>query len=341
MSESMTGQGTTPMTQPLTGLPGVEFREVGPEHAADVLAVIRETFGDRPVLDPPATALEETHESVAAALAADGGLLALHEGRPVGSLLFGRPGAAQPGDLLVLRRVGVTREVRHLGVAAQLVHVAERVAADRGCRGLALEAREELPATVRFWLRLGYAEVDRDPSTGSGRRGTRLWLERRLPLTTTLPDADDTRELGRRLATLLRAGDLVILSGDLGAGKTTLTQGIGEGLGVRGPVTSPTFVIARVHPSLADGPALVHVDAYRLGDTAELDDLDLDTDVDEAVTIVEWGSGLAEALAGNRLELRLTRAADDVRTLQLAPVGPRWLDADLSGVLDQARVGPA
>ena len=115
-------------------------------------------------------------------------------------------------------------------------------------------------------------------------------------------------------AALARAGDLLILTGDLGAGKTTLTQGLGEGLGVRGPVTSPTFVIARVHPSLSGGPALVHVDAYRLGDAAELDDLDLDTDLDEAVTVVEWGSGLAEALSSDRLELRLERAADDVRT---------------------------
>src|SRR3954462_15504555 len=117
--------------------------------------------------------------------------------------------------------------------------------------------------------------------------------------------------LGRRLAGLLRAGDLVVLTGDLGAGKTTLTQGLGDGLGVRGPVTSPTFVIARVHPSLAQGPALVHVDAYRLGDAAELDDLDLDTDLDTAVTVVEWGSGLAEALSNDRLELRLGRAASE------------------------------
>src|SRR5690242_21504719 len=108
----------------------------------------------------------------------------------------------------------------------------------------------------------------------------------------------DMRDLGRRLAPLLRAGDLVILAGPLGAGKTTLVQGIGAGLGVRGPVTSPTFVIARVHPVLdGPGPALVHADAYRLGRISEADDLDLDTDVASAVTAVEWGSGLAEGLA--------------------------------------------
>src|SRR4029078_11058345 len=102
----------------------------------------------------------------------------------------------------------------------------------------------------------------------------------------------DMRDLGRRLAPLLRAGDLVIVAGGLGAGKTTLTQGIGAGLGVRGPVTSPTFVIARVHPSRVGGPPLVHVDAYRLGGALELDDLDLDADVADSVTVVEWGHGV-------------------------------------------------
>src|SRR6201993_3732672 len=115
---------------------------------------------------------------------------------------------------------------------------------------------------------------------------------------------EDMRDLGRRLAALLRAGDLVILAGPLGAGKTTLVQGIGAGLGVRGPVTSPTFVIARVHPAGA-GPALVHADAYRLGSIGEVDDLDLDTDAAGAVTVVEWGTGLAEALAEDRLEITI------------------------------------
>ena len=119
----------------------------------------------------------------------------------------------------------------------------------------------------------------------------------------TVPGADAMRALGQRLAGLLRAGDLVILSGALGAGKTTLVQGIGEGLGVRGPVTSPTFVIARVHPSMTDGPDLVHADAYRLTGPAEVDDLDLDATVDSSVTVIEWGGGLAEGLAADRLEV--------------------------------------
>src|SRR6201989_143252 len=106
----------------------------------------------------------------------------------------------------------------------------------------------------------------------------------------------DMRVLGRRLAALLRAGDLVILAGPLGAGKTTLVQGIGAGLEVRGPVTSPTFVIARVHPSLSGAPHLVHADASRLPGPAEVDALDLDETMDTSVTVVEWGGGLAEGL---------------------------------------------
>ena len=133
-------------------------------------------------------------------------------------------------------------------------------------------------------------------------------------VTLAVSTAAQMRELGRVLGGLLRAGDLVILSGGLGAGKTTLTQGIGAGLGVRGPVTSPTFVIARVHPPLRpadepdDGPrpALVHADAYRLGSTLELDDLDLDADTASSVTVVEWGEGLAEGLSADRLEITLT-----------------------------------
>src|ERR1700735_5774603 len=121
----------------------------------------------------------------------------------------------------------------------------------------------------------------------------------------TVFTAAEVRALGRSLATAPRAGDLGILSGGLGAGKTTLTQGIGAGLGVRGPVTSPTFVIARVHPSLRGGPGLVHADAYRLGSRAEVDDLDLDTDVDSSVTVVEWGEDLAEGLAPSFLEIAI------------------------------------
>lgn len=151
-------------------------------------------------------------------------------------------------------------------------------------------------------------------------------MEREIRLRT----AEDTQAFGRRLGQQLRAGDLLVLTGDLGAGKTTLTQGIGAGLGVRGPVTSPTFVISRIHPSLVGGPALVHVDAYRLGSQLELDDLDLDADLDQSVTIVEWGAGLAEQLSESRLEISLT--GEPERTARLVAVGPRW-DGRLGALL--------
>ena len=125
----------------------------------------------------------------------------------------------------------------------------------------------------------------------------------------TVASADDMVALGRRLAAVLLPGDLVVLSGDLGAGKTTLVQGIGAGLAVRGPITSPTFVIARVHPSLTGGPALVHADAYRLTSPAEVDDLDLDASLETSVTVVEWGGGLVEDLAADRLDVSIALAA--------------------------------
>lgn len=156
-----------------------------------------------------------------------------------------------------------------------------------------------------------------------------------------VPTAEDMRALGVRLAGLLRAGDLVLLSGELGAGKTTLAQGLGAGLGVRGPVTSPTFVIARVHPPVGAsvGPPLVHVDAYRLTSWDELEDLDLETTLDLAVTVVEWGTGLAEGLADDRLEVTLERSQGeassdgDVRTVEVTGVGKRWVDVDVAGAL--------
>lgn len=137
-----------------------------------------------------------------------------------------------------------------------------------------------------------------------------------------LPTVADTQAFGRELAALLRAGDLVVLAGPLGAGKTALTQGIGAGLGVRGPVTSPTFVLARVHRG--GRLPLVHVDAYRLGSMADVDDLDLDATAEEAVTVVEWGHGLVEQLADEHLVVELDRRDDDVRTARLVPVGPGW-----------------
>ena len=143
----------------------------------------------------------------------------------------------------------------------------------------------------------------------------------------TVPTPTAMGELGARLATVLRAGDLILLSGPLGAGKTTLVRGLGAAMGVRGAVTSPTFVIARVHPSQRGGPALVHADAYRLGGLAELDDLDLDADLESSVTVVEWGTGVAEALADARLDVKITRTdVSEVREVELVPFGDAWAD---------------
>lgn len=139
-------------------------------------------------------------------------------------------------------------------------------------------------------------------------------------------------DLGRGLAGVLGAGDLVVLAGDLGSGKTTLVRGIGAGLRVRGPVTSPTFVVSRIHPSLIGGPSLVHVDAYRLRTTAEIDDLDLDSPDD--VTVVEWGAGRVEHLSDARLEVTIEMGeAPDERVLSVRGVGSRWDGVDLPAIV--------
>jgi tRNA threonylcarbamoyladenosine biosynthesis protein TsaE len=155
-----------------------------------------------------------------------------------------------------------------------------------------------------------------------------------------VPDTAAMEAFGRQLGSALRAGDLVVLSGPLGAGKTTLTRGVGEGLGVRGPVQSPTFVLARTHPSVVGGPTLIHVDAYRLDSAELLDDLDLD--FAHAVVVVEWGAGLLDDVAESWLDVVIERdegagtnqvadaadaeflGADEPRRLDVRGYGPRW-----------------
>jgi tRNA threonylcarbamoyladenosine biosynthesis protein TsaE len=178
-------------------------------------------------------------------------------------------------------------------------------------------------------------------------------LDERVVIST----ADQMRALGSRLAGLLQAGDLIVLSGPLGAGKTTFAQGIGAGLGVRGHVTSPTFVIARLHPSLRGGPDLVHADAFRLGSRAEVDDLDLDTDLATSVTVVEWGEGLVEDLAPSFLAVgiladgEMTAAAgasepgqveadiDVPRTVRVRGAGDRWREPSVVTAIRAALTG--
>ena len=304
----------------------VQVAEVGPAAVQDVLAIVRAAFADRAPLDPPSTALDETVESVAAVLAQDGGLLATLDGTPVGTLLLGRE-----LDTLLMRRVSVRPEAQQQGVARALLRTALDVGRARGLRRVQLSARTELPETVALWTRAGFGEV--------ARNGVHLTLAKELPVACEVRDAEAMRELGRRVASGLRAGDLLILTGELGAGKTTFAQGVGAGLGVRGDVTSPTFVISRVHPSTAGGPGLVHVDAYRLGGVTELDDLDLDVSLADSITLVEWGEGIAEGLAEDRLEVAIGRSSGEdsgdteVRTVRLTPVGARWVGSDVADLV--------
>lgn len=155
-----------------------------------------------------------------------------------------------------------------------------------------------------------------------------------------VPDGDAMRDLGRRLASVFTAGDLVILSGGLGAGKTTLVQGIGAGLGVKGQVASPTFIISRTHAPVGDGPWLVHVDAYRLNSLAELDHLDLDASTEEAVTIVEWGEGKAESLAEGHALIAIERPRGAAAEGEDPAVGERIVTVTTRGATWDGRLWP-
>jgi tRNA threonylcarbamoyladenosine biosynthesis protein TsaE len=177
-------------------------------------------------------------------------------------------------------------------------------------------------------------------------------------LSLTVQSAEETHALAAALGAVLEAGDLVILTGELGAGKTTFTQGLGEGLGVRAGIISPTFVLVRIHPNLADGPRpggpdLVHVDAYRLESAAEIDDIDLENTMDSTVTVVEWGRGRVEHLSDSVLDVELHRPLgasalaastqdasggvldfdtdddDEPRTILIRGFGPRWAEQPL------------
>lgn len=273
-------------------------------------SVIHEAFSARRPVDPPASALSDTPHDVEQAIRDGYGIGVEVDGQLVGCLIL-----AVDGSVATLRRVSVLPSHSRSGVAAHLVRGALDVAADLGCTRVELVARSEFPELVAWWRRHGFLVVA-SPLPNHV-------LARDVPRILEVPDAEHMHRLGQRLAAILRRGDVVILSGPLGAGKTTLTQGIGEGLGVDGPVTSPTFVISRIHHG--PGPDLVHVDAYRMADGAELADVDLAESLDGSVTVIEWGTGLAEWLAADRLEIRIDREpGTQRRTVVLDGTGPRW-----------------
>ena len=141
--------------------------------------------------------------------------------------------------------------------------------------------------------------------------------------------------LGSRIATLLRPGDLVVLDGPLGAGKTTFARGVGQGLGVRGDVSSPTFVIARRHRPGSGAAALLHIDAYRVT-PQELEDMELDLEAADAVALVEWGAGKVDDWAADRLVIEIALDHGDIaapRTVTFAGIGPRWQDEQLDAMV--------
>ncbi|TDO87667.1 tRNA (adenosine(37)-N6)-threonylcarbamoyltransferase complex ATPase subunit type 1 TsaE [Enemella evansiae] len=288
--------------------------------AAGVVQVIHAAFGARAQVDPPPPALSETAESVAAEIARGTGVVARVDGQLAGVILLPPPDPGQPG-VTRLQRVSVHPAYQRHGVATAMVEAVCELATELGYVRAELFARKEFPQVVGWWRHRGF-EIARELEHGYD-------FARELPLRVVVPDAEAMRALGVRLAAILRPGDLLIATGDLGAGKTTLTQGIGAGLGVTEPVISPTFVLSRVYPTTDGRPELVHVDAYRLGDAAELDDIDLDADTDHSVTVVEWGAGLAEQLADERLEIEIRRGddpADETREVWLTGIGPRWVE---------------
>ncbi|MGV8846594.1 tRNA (adenosine(37)-N6)-threonylcarbamoyltransferase complex ATPase subunit type 1 TsaE [Tessaracoccus sp.] len=301
------------MTSPVQ----VSLRLAAPADAPAMLRVIHEAFAHRRHVDPPPAALADTVADIEHALATGHGICAVADGEIVACLLL-----EMRGHVATLRRVSVLPGAAGSGLARALAEAAGDLASSLGGLRVELLTRPEFPELIAWWQRHGF-EVQRRAADG-------FILGRELPVLLEVPTADAMHALGVRMAGVLRAGDVVVVDGQLGAGKTTLAQGLGAGLGVRGPIVSPTFVISRVHRSVTDGPHFVHVDAYRLGDASELSDIDLDASLADSVTYVEWGQGKAEWLADDRLEVEIWRSTDpttDLRTVRLTGVGPRWKNA--------------
>jgi tRNA threonylcarbamoyladenosine biosynthesis protein TsaE len=316
--------------------------------APAMVEVIHAAFGARPPLDPPSTAVDETAESISDLLAVGGGIYAEVDGQPAGSIVI----TGLSDTLATFQRVSVHPDFQRHGVASAMVGSALSYAAELGFSRVELFARAEFDELIAFWQHRGFTPVRPQPHG--------VILGRELPTALVVPTAVEMQQVGARLARLLRPGDVLIASGELGAGKTTLTQGIAAGLGVQGHVISPTFVLSRIHPARPDqdldgAPSLVHVDAYRLSGAVELDDLDLDATLGSSVTVVEWGEGIAEGLADDRLEIEIIRSGaaggasghagtaagvdrqdpPDPRTMIITAVGDRWRGVDLTRLLDE------
>ncbi|HYP45934.1 MAG TPA: tRNA (adenosine(37)-N6)-threonylcarbamoyltransferase complex ATPase subunit type 1 TsaE [Propionibacteriaceae bacterium] len=297
------------------------------DDAAGLVEVIHAAFGARPPLDPPSSAISETSASVAATVRAGGGIYATVDSQPAGALLI----APLTTELATFQRVSVHPQFQRHGVASAMVVAAQDYAAELGFTRVELFARQEFADLIAYWQHRGFSEVRAAPHG--------VILGKALPVSIRVPTSAAMQRLGEQLSELFRPGDLVVASGDLGAGKTTLTQGIGRGLGCTDQVISPTFVLSRVHRSAAGRADLVHVDAYRLSSPAEIDDLDLDAAMARAVTVVEWGEGLVEALAESRLEIDI-RTRGSERLVLLRPVGPRWHSTDLAALRDPDAAAP-
>jgi tRNA threonylcarbamoyladenosine biosynthesis protein TsaE len=299
-----------------------------PQDAAAMVEVIHSAFSARPPLDPPSTAITETAESLAASLRRGSGVFARVGSRPAGVIMV-LPGVEA---VATFSRVSVHPDLQRHGIASAMVAAAEELAAIQGFQQVELFTRVEFPEFLAFWQHRGFV-VSRVVPHG-------VILAKPLPLAIKVPTREAMLRLGERLAQLLERGDVIIAGGDLGAGKTTLTQGIGRALGSEGPIISPTFVLSRIHPSAIGRPTLMHVDAYRLSSSYELDDLDLDAAVADSITVVEWGQGIAEGLAEDRLEIDIWTSPADVsavsddseRVVMFRTVGARWDGVDL-GVL--------
>lgn len=320
LAQALAGQGGEPVELSCGVVEtDLTLRAADEQDAGEMLAVIRAAFAARRLVDPPAAALSDSVDDVRARLRQLPGVIAELHGELVGCLLL-----SLTGSLAGLHRVSVLPQYRRSGIAEHLVRGAVELCTDLGARDLELLCRREFPETRRWWEAHGF-RVSRDHPDG--------WmLSRRLPARVEVPTGEAMQHLGARLARLLQPGDVLIASGELGAGKTTLAQGVGAGLQVDQPVISPTFVLSRVHPSLAGGPDFVHVDAYRLDSVAEVEDLDLEESLATSVTLVEWGVGVAEGLSGDRLDIDIQRSADlqdETRVVYLSGVGDRWSSVDL------------